>query len=67
MGEAGYKKLLVWEKADEMAKSIYVETKNFPKAELYGITSQLRRAGLSVPTNIVEGYSRKGKKELLAI
>jgi len=42
--EKGYKKLLVWQKADELAYQIYIETKKFPKNELYGITSQLRRA-----------------------
>lgn len=60
----GYKKLNVWKKADELAFQIYIATRDFPKEEIYGITSQLRRAGLSVPTNIVEGYSRQGKKEL---
>jgi four helix bundle protein len=60
----GYKKLNVWKKADELAFQIYIATKDFPPAEIYGITSQLRRAGLSVPTNIVEGYSRQGKKQL---
>ena len=64
MGEAGYKKLIVWEKADELAYQIYVETKKFPKDEMYGVTSQLRRAVLSVPTNLVEGTGRQGKKEL---
>jgi four helix bundle protein len=64
MGEAGYKKLVVWRKADELAYQIYMATKNFPKEEAYGITSQLRRAALSIPTNIVEGYGRQGKKEL---
>jgi four helix bundle protein len=59
-----YKELIVWQKADEMAYEIYMITKKFPKDELYGLTSQLRRAALSVPTNIVEGYARKGDKEL---
>jgi len=60
----GYKKLLVWKKADQLAYQIYVVTRDFPKEEIYGITSQLRRAGLSVPTNIAEGYARQGKKQL---
>ena len=60
----GYKKLNVWKKADELAYQIYIATRGFPQDETYGITSQLRRAGLSVPTNIVEGYSRQGRKEL---
>ena len=64
MGEAGYKRLIVWEKADQLAKEIYICTRSFPREELYGLTSQLRRAGLSVPTNIVEGYARKSRKEL---
>lgn len=64
MGEAGYKKLIVWQKADELAYRIYLATKAFPKEEIYGIISQLRRAALSVPTNIVEGYGRQSKNEL---
>ena len=60
----GYKKLTVWKKADELVYQIYLITKNFPKEEMYGLTSQLRRAALSVPTNIVEGYGRQSKKEL---
>lgn len=59
-----YKRLIVWQKADELAKKIYVATQCFPKSELFGITSQIRRAALSVPTNIVEGYSRRTKNEL---
>ncbi|MFC1599379.1 four helix bundle protein [Candidatus Omnitrophota bacterium] len=62
--EKGYKKLIVWQKADELAYKIYLETKRFPKDEIYGITSQLRRAAISVPTNIVEGMGRQGKREL---
>ena len=62
--EKGYKKLIVWRKADELAYQIYLETKQFPKDELYGMTSQLRRAAFSVPTNIVEGTGRQGKNEM---
>lgn len=47
-----------------MAYKVYLATRKFPQEEKFGITSQLRRAVLSVPTNIVEGYSRKGDKEL---
>ncbi|MBN1392812.1 MAG: four helix bundle protein [Sedimentisphaerales bacterium] len=64
MGEVGYKKLIVWQKADELAFQVYTATRDFPKDEVYGIISQLRRAALSVPTNIVEGYGRGGRKEL---
>lgn len=65
MEAKGYKKLIVWKKADELAYQVYLATKTFPKEEIYGITSQLRRASLSVPTNIVEGYGRQGRKELM--
>lgn len=64
MGEYGYKNLLVWQKADDLAYKIYITTKSFPKDELCGITSQLRRAALSVPTNLVEGSGRQSKSEL---
>ena len=59
-----YIELIVWQKSDELAFEIYKLTKKFPKDEVYGLTSQLRRAVLSIPTNIVEGYARKGDKEL---
>ncbi len=62
--EARYKNLDIWKLADDLAFDIYKTTKGFPKDESYGITSQLRRVALSVPLNIVEGYSRKGDKEL---
>ena len=57
-------KLEVSKLADDLAFEIYRITQQFPKEEIYGITSQIRRAALSIPTNIVEGYSRKGDKEL---
>jgi len=59
-----WENLEIWQLADELALRVYLVTKGFPKDELYGITSRLRRAALSIPTNIVEGYSRKGDKEL---
>jgi len=61
--EKGYKKLIVWQKADELAFKIYLETKKFPRDEVYGITSQLRRTAISVPTNIAEGMGRQGRNE----
>lgn len=64
LNNMAYKKLIVWEKADKLAHTIYQVTKKFPKAEMYGVTSQLRRSALSVPTNIVEGTGRQSKGEL---
>jgi len=59
-----WKKLEVWQLADAFALDVYRATQGFPREEVYGTTSQLRRAALSVPMNIVEGYSRRGDKEL---
>jgi four helix bundle protein len=64
MSEAKWKKLEVWQLANKFAVDVYHATEELPKEELYGLTSQLRRAALSVPTNIVEGHSRSGDKEL---
>lgn len=50
-----FTKLEVWKKADNLAVAIYRETENFPDSEKYGLTSQLRRAAVSIPTNIAEG------------
>lgn len=59
----GYRKLIAWQKANELAHKVYDLTLTFPRNELYGITSQLQRAVLSVPTNLVEGHARNNKKE----
>jgi four helix bundle protein len=59
----GYQKLIAWQVADELAWEVYELTDKFPKHELYGMTSQLRRAVLSVPLNIVEGHARNNKNE----
>lgn len=58
-----YTELKVWQKAHELALKTYKETKNFPKDEKFGLISQMRRAAVSVPANIAEGYSRNHKKE----
>lgn len=58
-----YRKLIAWQKADELVMMIYQETMNFPKDELYALTSQLRRSDVSVPTNIAEGMARKTQKD----
>jgi four helix bundle protein len=60
-----YKELIVWQRANEFVLEIYRATVRFPKYELYGVVTQIRRAALSVPTNIVEGYARHTPKELL--
>jgi four helix bundle protein len=59
----GYKKLIAWQAADELTKKAYSATSSFPKYELYNLTSQLRRAALSVTLNIIEGYARFNKNE----
>lgn len=59
-----YKKFIAWQNAHSLALKVYAVSKSFPKDELYGITSQIRRAALSVPTNIVEGAGRQGQREL---
>jgi four helix bundle protein len=59
----GYRKLITWQKADELAFQIYRLTKNFPSDEKFGLVSQIRRAALSVAANITGGYTRDSKKE----
>ncbi|MDA8100222.1 MAG: four helix bundle protein [Nitrospiraceae bacterium] len=59
----GFRQLSVWQKSYEMTLDIYRLTRNFPKSELYGMTSQIQRAAVSIPANISEGYDRNHKKE----
>ncbi len=58
-----FRKLKVWQKAHELALAIYRATAKFPKEELYGLTSQIRRASVSIPTNIAEGCGRSTDSE----
>lgn len=60
-----HKELIVWQKSMQLVKDLYQATKFFPKEEAYGITSQIRRAAVSIPSNIAEGYGRSHDKELL--
>ena len=61
--DKGFRKLIVWQRAHQLTLLIYKLTEKFPKNEIYGLTSQLRRASVSVPANIAEGYGygRKGQ------
>jgi len=58
-----YRELRVWQEAVELSVAIYGLTRGFPKDELYGLTSQLRRAAVSIPSNIAEGYGRGSRPE----
>ena len=58
-----YEKLVVWKLAHELALETYRMTENWPKNELYGLTAQIRRAALSIPTNIAEGVAKSGPRE----
>lgn len=53
--DKGFRKLLVWQRAHEMTLSVYKITEKFPKGEIFALTSQLRRAAISIPANIAEG------------
>lgn len=57
--------LKAWQEAMELVKEIYRVTREFPKEEIYGLVSQMRRAAVSIPSNIAEGASRTGTKEFL--
>lgn len=54
-----YKDLIVWQKSMDLVEEVYLLTSEFPKEEIYGLTSQMRRASVSVPSNIAEGQLRK--------
>ena len=58
-----FEDLIVWQKAHALVLRVYEVTKAFPKEELFGLTSQMRRAAVSVPANIAEGFSKKGNPD----
>ena len=59
----GHRDLVAWQKAMELAKRVYVLTNSFPKHEVYGLSSQLRRAAVAIPSNLAEGAARNGQRE----
>ena len=60
-----HKDLDVWKAAMELAKLVYLITSKFPKEELYGLTQQIRRSAVSIPSNIAEGAARNSRKEFM--
>ncbi|MEK9175227.1 MAG: four helix bundle protein [Patescibacteria group bacterium] len=59
----GYKDLIVWQKSKKFCINVYKLTEEFPKSEIFGLTSQLRRAAVSIPSNIAEGSKRNTSKD----
>jgi four helix bundle protein len=65
MAKNNYRDLEVWQKAMDLVELCYAYTKSFPSEERYGLTDQIRRAAVSVPSNIAEGQARQHKKEFI--
>lgn len=65
VNERPHKKLVVWQKAIELVTEVYKMTEGFPRKEEFGLTAQLRKAAISVPSNIAEGLTRKTTKDKL--
>ena len=59
----GHRDLIVWQKAMTLVRDVYRATRTFPQSELYGLVSQLRRAAVSIPSNLAEGHARNSKNE----
>ena len=62
----GFEELIIWQEARKFTNNIYRATKKFPKKELYGLTSQMRRAAVSIMSNIAEGFDRRTTKEFIS-
>jgi four helix bundle protein len=58
-----FRDLNIWQKGIDLVKDIYKETQNFPRQEIYGLTNQIRRAAISIPSNIAEGHIRQHRAE----
>jgi len=60
-----YSQLIAWQKAMDFVEAVYRASKSFPKDEMFGLTSQIRRAAVSIPSNIAEGQSRRSSREFV--
>jgi four helix bundle protein len=60
-----YRDLVAWQKAMDLVQEVYAATREWPRREAFGLTSQVRRAAVSVPSNIAEGYGRQSSREFL--
>jgi four helix bundle protein len=58
-----FQDLIVWQRAHEFVLGVYRMSKNFPREEIYGLTSQFRRAAVSIPANIAEGFKKRGQSD----
>ena len=65
MAVRNYSELIAWQKAMDLVEAVYSASAAFPKEEIYGLTSQMRRAAVSIPSNIAEGQGRNSRKEFL--
>lgn len=65
MALQSYNELNVWKKSIDLVEQIYLVTSDFPKGEIYSLTNQIRRAAISIPSNIAEGQARKTTKDFL--
>lgn len=65
MGLQNYKELIVWQKSIDLIEAIYCLTKNFPKEEIFGLVNQMRRAAISIASNIAEGRNRGTRKDFV--
>ncbi len=63
MGIKTFRDLLIWQKGMQLVKEIYKLTRSFPKSEDYNLSSQMKRASISIPSNIAEGFGRSTKKD----
>jgi four helix bundle protein len=65
MGSKNYQDLVAWQKAMDLVELVYTSTRSWPREEIYGLTSQVRRAAVSIPSNIAEGQGRTSTKEFM--